>query len=223
MGRDEEANAVWDTFATPRAVLEERVELAGELSVLVARTSEGETACYEPAENFHRNHILDLSIIPARYSPDLLTEARTIALGIADALRYEGIMAVEFFLTNSGKLIVNELAPRPHNSGHHTLDACESSQFEQQLRVACGLPLGGTKSNTPSVMWNLLGDLWPGGEQPDWTPILSTPGAKLHLYGKDQARPGRKMGHVTFTAETLDEGLQSAQRCRAAMGLNLEI
>lgn len=213
--RDGDAEAIWNTFDSPRAVLEERVELASEISVLVARNHDGQTACYDPAENFHSNHILDLSIIPARHPESLLTEAREIALGIAEELAYEGIMAIEFFIDQSGRLLVNELAPRPHNSGHHTLDACQTSQFEQQLRVACGLPLGGTDSNVPSVMWNLLGDLWPEGAEPAWTPILSIPGAKLHLYGKNKARPGRKMGHVTFTAATVEAALANAEHCRS--------
>jgi 5-(carboxyamino)imidazole ribonucleotide synthase len=218
--RDDHAAEVWTAFDSKRAVLEERVDLEGELSVLVVRDQLGNTACYDPAENFHRDHILDLSIIPARYPQTILTEARAIALSIADALAYEGILAIEFFLTQGNKLLVNELAPRPHNSGHHTLDACQTSQFEQQLRVACGLPIGGTKSITPSVMWNLLGDLWPKSDQaPDWQPVLATPGAKLHLYGKDAARPGRKMGHVTFIASTLDEALEQALSCRRRFGL----
>ncbi len=217
---DDNAAEIWRRFGTERAVLEERVTLAGELSVLVVRDSHGQTACYDPAENFHRNHILDVSIIPARLPGDILAEAKELALGIAQALNYEGILAIEFFLTQSGSLLVNELAPRPHNSGHHTLDACQTSQFEQQLRVAFGLPLGGTESLTPSVMWNLLGDLWPSaGVAPDWRPILRTPGAKLHLYGKSEARPGRKMGHITFTAESQSEALANALKCRQAFGL----
>ena len=217
--RNDNAEAIWSTFNTPRAVLEERVELASEISVLVARSHDGQTACYDPAENFHSNHILDVSIIPARHPETLLAEARQIALSVAEALAYEGIMAIEFFIDKAGRLLVNELAPRPHNSGHHTLDACQSSQFEQQLRTACGLPLGGTASNVPSVMWNLLGDIWPKGEQPNWAPILKTPGANLHLYGKHEARPGRKMGHVTFTGPSVEAALSNAEQCRQAFGL----
>ncbi len=216
----DDAESLWKAFHCPRAVLEEKVDLEGELSVLVVRNAEGQAACYEPAENFHRHHILDLSLVPARYAPAILEQARSIAMEISRALNYEGIMAVEFFLSKDGRLLVNELAPRPHNSGHHTLDACQTSQFEQQLRVACSLPIGGTRSITPSVMMNLLGDLWPQPDRaPDWTPILSTPGAKLHLYGKAAARPGRKMGHVTFTGTTLEAALEAAARCRQAFGL----
>ena len=218
--RDEDPEQVWTSFKTDRAVLEELVDLEGELSVIVVRDRLGNTACYEPAENFHRDHILDVSIIPARYPNTILTEARDVALSIVDTIEYEGILAIEFFLTKGGQLLVNELAPRPHNSGHHTLDACQTSQFEQQLRVACDLPLGGTASLTPSVMWNLLGDLWPKNDQPpDWQNVLATPGAKLHLYGKNEARHGRKMGHVTFTAATVDEALAQALCCRRAFGL----
>ena len=217
---DDDAVEIWSGWEGKRAVLEERVDLAGELSVLVVRDGEGSVACYDPAENFHRNHILDISIIPARYPGEILTQSREIALAIAEALGYEGVMAIEFFLTRAGRLLVNELAPRPHNSGHHTLDACQSSQFEQQLRVAFGLPIGGTALLAPSVMWNLLGDLWPLPERPPaWQPILEIPGAHFHLYGKSQARPGRKMGHVTFTALTSTEALAQANRCRRAFGL----
>ncbi len=216
----EDAATVWAEFDTPRAVLEEKVALASELSVLVVRDRGGNCRSYDPAENFHRHHILDLSIIPARQPQALLDEAREVAIGVAEALDYVGIMAVEFFVDTDGRLLVNEIAPRPHNSGHHTLDACETSQFEQQLRTVAGLPIGGTGLLKPTVMWNLLGDLWPGPTTfPDWTPVLETPGARLHLYGKAEAREGRKMGHVTFLADTVDEALAQARRCREAFGL----
>lgn len=219
---DEDAETVWAEFGSPRAVLEEKVALAAELSVLVARDRDGNCRSYDPAENFHRHHILDLSIIPARLPLPLLDEAREIAIGVAEALGYVGVMAVEFFVSGDGRLLVNELAPRPHNSGHHTLDACESSQFEQQLRAACGLPLGGTGLLKPAVMWNLLGDLWPAPTvYPDWSPVLSTPGARLHLYGKAEARRGRKMGHVTFLADTVEEALERVRRCREPFGLGM--
>ena len=217
---NEDAADVWAEFATSRAVLEEKVSLTSELSVLVARDSAGNCRSYDPAENFHRHHILDLSIIPARLPQSILDEARSVAIGVAEALDYAGVMAVEFFVSTDGRLLVNELAPRPHNSGHHTLDACQSSQFEQQLRVACGLPLGGTGLLKPTVMWNLLGDLWPAPtEFPDWNPVLNTPGAKLHLYGKAEARRGRKMGHVTFLADTVEEALGQVSACREPFGL----
>ncbi|MCB1230658.1 MAG: 5-(carboxyamino)imidazole ribonucleotide synthase [Verrucomicrobiae bacterium] len=217
---NEDAETVWAEFDTPRAVLEEKIALASELSVLVVRDGAGNCRSYDPAENFHRNHILDLSIVPARQPEALLAEAREVAIGVAEALEYTGVMAVEFFVDTSGRLLVNEIAPRPHNSGHHTLDACECSQFEQQLRVVAGLPIGGTGLLRPVVMWNLLGDLWPAPTQfPDWSPILETPGARLHLYGKAEARPGRKMGHATFLAETVEEVLAQVAKARVAFGL----
>lgn len=218
--QDEDAETVWQDFDTPRAVLEQKIELASEISVLVVRDQAGNCRSYDPAENFHRNHILDLSIVPARHPESLLTQARDVAIEVANALNFIGVMAVEFFLDASGKLLVNEIAPRPHNSGHHTLDACETSQFEQQLRAVTNQPIGGTSLLCPVVMWNLLGDLWPAEtEFPDFSPILNTPGAKLHLYGKERAKPGRKMGHATFVASTLDEALSRVQAAREAFGL----
>lgn len=211
---------IWSGFDGHRAVLEEKVDLDAEISVIVVRGQGGEIATFDPAENQHRNHILDLSIVPARLPDSVLGEAREIAIRVAEALGYIGVLGVEFFVSKSGRLLVNEMAPRPHNSGHHTLDACETSQFEQQLRAICGLPLGSTRLVRPAVMWNLLGDLWPGPEQaPDWAPILETPGAKLHLYGKSPAKPGRKMGHATFTAETAAEAIDRARACRAKFGV----
>ncbi len=217
----EDAAAVWAEFGAPRAVLEEKIALAGEISVLVARDLAGNCRSYDPAENFHRHHILDLSLVPARQPRAILDEAREVAIGVAKALDYAGVIAVEFFIDGGGNLLVNEIAPRPHNSGHHTLDACHASQFEQQLRVACGLPLGDPGLLRPVVMWNLLGDLWPAPDKsPDWTPILETPGASLHLYGKAKARPGRKMGHATFLAPTLEEAVARVGVCREGFGLS---
>jgi 5-(carboxyamino)imidazole ribonucleotide synthase len=218
--RASDPEAVWAAFATARAVLEERIDLAAELSVLVVRDGSGRALSYDPAENFHRDHILDVSIVPARLEPRLLDEARAIALRVAEALDYRGLLAVEFFLSGDGRLLVNEMAPRPHNSGHHTIDACETSQFEQQLRVLCGLAPGSTRLHSPTVMLNLLGDVWEDANgKPDWPAILAMPGAHLHLYGKHEARRGRKMGHVTFTAPTLDEALANQTRARAILGI----
>ncbi len=212
------ADQLWQDFGGGRAIVEQRINLAAELSVMVARGQDGSTVTYDPAENEHRDHILDVSIVPARLPQALLDEARTIATKVTQALGYTGVIGVEFFLDQQGKLLVNEMAPRPHNSGHHTLDACECSQFEQQLRVICDLPLGSTRLIKPAVMWNLLGDLWPGETTaPDWTPILNTPGAKLHLYGKSHAKPRRKMGHVTFIGDTIDEALERANACKRAL------
>ena len=211
---DDDLAQVWKKFDSGRAVLEEKIDLAGELSVMVVRGHDGEIRSYDPAENEHVNGILDLSIIPARFPKEICAEAQEIAARVAVALDYVGVLGVEFFLSTDGRLLVNEMAPRPHNSGHHTLDACETSQFEQQLRAISKLPLGGTRLLEPAVMWNLLGDLWPEGVSPDWDPVLQTPGGNLHLYGKSPARKGRKMGHVTFTAPTLEEAIERAEHCR---------
>jgi 5-(carboxyamino)imidazole ribonucleotide synthase len=216
---DVELEQLWADFASPRAVLEEKIDLAAELSVIVVRGQDGELVTFDPAENQHRHHILDVSIVPARLPQDLLEQARQVAMDIAVALDYVGVLGVEFFVCTDGRLLVNEMAPRPHNSGHHTLDACETSQFEQQLRAISGMPLGSTRLIEPAVMWNVLGDLWADPTTPpDWTPVLKTPGAKLHLYGKDRASKGRKMGHITFTAATLDEASAHANACRQAFG-----
>ncbi len=196
---------VWASFHAQRGVLEAWIPFEAELSVVVARGLDGRTIAFPPSENIHKHHILDLSIAPARFDAAVIAEAGRIAREIAVALDVVGLLAVEFFLTRDGALLVNELAPRPHNSGHFTLDACVTSQFEQQLRAVCGLPLGSPDLLSPVVMWNLLGHLWKDGE-PDWNIILAEPRAKLHLYGKGEARPGRKMGHVSVLAGA-DEAL----------------
>ena len=211
---------IWQSFDSQRAVLEERVELDTEISVLVARGVTGDVITYDPAENIHRNHILDVSIAPARLPDNILQEARKVAIGVADALDYIGILAVEFFISKAGRLLVNEIAPRPHNSGHHTIDGCMTSQFQQQARAICGLPLGCTNLKRPTAMLNLLGDLWPDSDTPpDWSPIFETPGASLHLYGKAGARAGRKMGHVNFLADDAQTLLTQVSRCREALGM----
>jgi len=214
------AEEIWTTFGSDRAMVEQRINLAAELSVICVRGTDGEIITYDPAENEHRNHILDISIAPARLPAYVLESARDVATNVTQALDYVGVLGVEFFIDQSGKLLVNEIAPRPHNSGHHTLDACDTSQFEQQVRAICGLPLGSTRLVQPAVMLNLLGDIWlDATTPPDWTPIHQTPGAKLHLYGKNQAKPGRKMGHVTFTAATIEEALSHADHCRKFYGI----
>jgi len=213
-----EIDALWSDFGSERAVLEEKISLATELSVMVARGQDGKIVTYDPAENEHRDHILFQSIVPARLPQSQLDEARATAMKVAESLNYVGVLGVELFLSLDDRLLVNEMAPRPHNSAHHTLDACETSQFEQQLRAVCGMPLGSTRLIQPAVMWNLLGDLWPDTTRPpNWTPVLETPGAKLHLYGKSPALSGRKMGHITFTADTHEEVLKRASDCRDAM------
>ncbi len=200
-----DAAVVWEKFDAPRGVLEKWIPFQAELSVVVARGTDGRAVAFPASENIHKDHILDLSIVPARFTPEVIADAGRIAESIAASLDVVGLLAVEFFLTKDGELLVNELAPRPHNSGHYTLDACTTSQFEQQLRAVCALPLGAPDLLTPVVMWNLLGHLWEKGE-PDWSVILSEPRAKLHLYGKSGARAGRKMGHVSVLAP-VDEAL----------------
>jgi 5-(carboxyamino)imidazole ribonucleotide synthase len=197
---DVDVETTWRRFQSGRGVLERWIPFQAELSVVVARGLDGRMVAFPAAENLHLRHILDISIVPARFPSTIGEAAVRLASEITAALDVVGLLAVEFFLTQDGQLLVNELAPRPHNSGHYTFDACVTSQFEQQLRAVCGLPLGSTDLLSPVVMWNLLGHLWTKGE-PDWQVILSEPRAKLHLYGKADARPGRKMGHVTVLSE----------------------
>jgi 5-(carboxyamino)imidazole ribonucleotide synthase len=182
----------WSRMGKGVGILEGFVDFSHEISVIVARGIDGATAAYPPVENQHRNHILDSTIAPARLAQPILMKAETIARHIAEALNVVGLIAVEMFVTRSGEVLVNELAPRPHNSGHWTIDACLTSQFEQFVRAVCGLPLGSVECHSAAVMKNLLGDDVAG-----WPEILAEPGAKLHLYGKREARAGRKMGHVT--------------------------
>jgi 5-(carboxyamino)imidazole ribonucleotide synthase len=182
-------------------ILEAFVDFACELSVVAARGVDGAFAHWSVVENTHRNHILDISVAPASVPPEVAREAVEIARGVLDELEVVGVLCVEFFMKRDGGLLVNELAPRPHNSGHLTFDACVTSQFEQQLRAVCCLPLGSTELLRPAAMANLLGDLWAAGE-PDWTRVCAVPDVKLHLYGKLAAKPGRKMGHLTALAET---------------------
>ena len=208
--------AAWDKIGRATGVLEAWVPFQMEISVLVARTEDGRTAVYDPAENIHRNHILHLSISPARVPESTAREARELAVSIANKIGLVGLLAVEMFVKD-GRVIVNELAPRPHNSGHQTFDANETSQFEQHVRAVCGLPLGGTRPLAPSAMVNLLGDLWRAGREPDWTKVLADPSAKLHLYDKGKAATGRKMGHITVTASTVDEAARRAEALHAAL------
>ena len=214
----ENAEAVWKNLSAPRGVLEQWVTFEKEISVVAARGVDGSFAAFPPCENEHFQHILDVTIAPARIAAETAREATALTEKIAAALSYTGTLAVEFFLTKEGRLTVNEIAPRPHNSGHHTLDACCSNQFEQQLRAVAGLPLADARQHTPAVMVNLLGDLWPAPDQaPDWTPVLRHPRARLHLYGKRRAIPGRKMGHFTVLAETVDQALAEARQLQAAL------
>ncbi len=195
------------------AVLEAFVDFEKEVSVVCARDILGNFAHYGVTQNEHKNHILDISFAPAVVSEKVFSEAIEIARSIAETLDYVGTLCVEFFLTKDKRLLVNELAPRPHNSGHLTFDACASSQFEQQLRAVCGLPLGSTEFFKPAAMANLLGDLWQKGE-PNWQKALKFPELKLHLYGKAKARIGRKMGHLTATAAAAKEAVKIVCQAR---------
>lgn len=207
----EDPAEVWASFSTDRAVLEAFIPFERELSVMVARSGDGSMVAYDPAENRHRHHILDVSIIPARVGPAVAAEAKVIACQVAEALEYHGIMGVEFFHLPDGSLLVNEMAPRPHNSGHHTLDACATSQFEQQVRVICGLPAGSPRLLSPVVMLNLLGDMWPGEtDPPDWASLFADGSGSLHLYGKRRAIGRRKMGHANFLGADVEDCLHRA-------------
>ena len=214
-GPDEAGYALAAMGGEP-CVLERQVPLACEVSVVVARDADRQVVTFTVAENQHCHGILDVSIIPARVAPALARQALETAVAVAEALDYRGVLCVELFVTRDGALLVNEIAPRPHNSGHYTIDACVTSQFEQQVRVLCGLPLGDPALHGPAVMVNLLGDLWRRGE-PDWRIVFSRPRAKLHLYGKHEARPGRKMGHFTVLADTADRALAEAMAIRGAL------
>jgi 5-(carboxyamino)imidazole ribonucleotide synthase len=213
----EDAGNAFSGLAGRESVLEAFVDFEKEISVVCARGSGGDFAHYGVIENSHANHILDISFAPALVSEKVHGEAVGIARSIAEAFQYIGTLCVEFFLTREGKLIVNELAPRPHNSGHLTIDACVTSQFEQQLRAVCGLGLGSTEFLRPAAMANLLGDVWQNGE-PDWAAALKDPAVKLHLYGKQAARPGRKMGHLTALSSTALEAIKKVGSARAALG-----
>lgn len=198
------------------AVLEAFVEFEKEVSVVCARGLNGSFASFGVIENSHTNHILDVSFAPAAVSKKTHWEADAIARSIAEKLDYVGTLCVEFFVTKDAQLLVNELAPRPHNSGHLTFDACATSQFEQQLRAVCGLPLGSTEFYRPAAMANLLGDIWQEGE-PQWSNALEIPGVRLHLYGKSEPRAGRKMGHITALAESTEIAVELAIQARLSL------
>ncbi|AWN17328.1 Phosphoribosylaminoimidazole carboxylase ATPase subunit [Salinisphaera sp. LB1] len=209
----DEADTAWAAIGAGEAVLEGFVDFDSEVSVIAARGADGAFAHYGVVENRHRDHILDVSIPDAVLDPAVADEAIRIARGVLEALDVVGVLCVEFFLGRDGTLRVNELAPRPHNSGHFSFDACATSQFEQQLRSVCGLPLGDTARLAPSAMVNLLGDLWQDGT-PDWTAALADPALKLHLYGKGEARPGRKMGHMTVFGDDREDAARRAVAAR---------
>lgn len=201
-------------------LLEGFLPLEKEISVVLARNAQGEIAFFPLAENRHRQGILDLSIVPARVPEAVAEQARGMAARLAEGLGYVGVMAVEFFVLADGRVVFNEMAPRPHNSGHYTLDACATDQFQQQVRALCGLPLGDTRLLSPVVMVNLLGDIW-GEHGPDWAALLRHPGVQLHLYGKAEARPGRKMGHYNCLAPSVEAAVALAEETRAALGIGV--
>lgn len=216
-----ELEAAIDDLNREICVLERLMPLSCEISVIVARGSDGELTSFPVSENQHVNGILDISIVPARISGELAQQAKGIATKVAEKLNYQGVLCVEFFVLEDGQLLINEIAPRPHNSGHYSIDACFTSQFEQQVRVLCGLPLGNTDMHSAAVMVNLLGDLWQQGE-PDWSYVLRQSSTKLHLYGKSEARPDRKMGHFTVLGETTDMALSKAIEIKCHLEQHLE-
>jgi 5-(carboxyamino)imidazole ribonucleotide synthase len=211
----EQARSAFIAMGGEPCVLERMLAFDCEVSVVVARSDTGACVAYPVAENMHANGILDVSIVPGRIAPTLAMQAQEATRAVAEQLGYLGVMCVEFFVVG-GTLLANEIAPRPHNSGHYTIDACITSQFEQQARIMARLPLGSTAIHGPSVMVNLLGESWAGGE-PQWEKLLEHPGAKLHLYGKRDARQGRKMGHFTVLGTTVDATLRDALALRASL------
>jgi 5-(carboxyamino)imidazole ribonucleotide synthase len=212
----EETRAAFLKLGAQPCVLERLLPLELELSVVVARGFDGSIVSWPVAENQHAHGILDITLVPARISKALAEQARSAAVAVASHLGYNGVLCVEFFVLRDGRILANEIAPRPHNSGHYTIDACVTSQFEQQARVLCGVPLGATELHCPAVMVNLLGELWAGGE-PRWEHVLRHPGAKLHLYGKAEARAGRKMGHFTVLAPSGDAALAVALEAKSLL------
>jgi 5-(carboxyamino)imidazole ribonucleotide synthase len=207
---------IWDAIGHQEAVVEKYVSLQAEISIVAARALDGSVAEFPAFENRHRNHILDLTTAPAAVPPAIAARAAEITREILQELQYVGVLCVEFFVSTDGDLLVNELAPRPHNSGHLTFDAAVTSQFEQQVRAICGLPLGSAELYRPAAMANLLGDLWMDGP-PNWAAACRFPDVKLHLYGKEEARPGRKMGHMTATGRTAAEAQERVIAARDAL------
>jgi 5-(carboxyamino)imidazole ribonucleotide synthase len=211
-----QAAAAWSAIGEQSAVLEGFVNFQHEISVVAARGVDGGFVHYGALENIHRNHILDLTVAPARIPPQVANEAVALARATLEKLNVVGVLCVEFFWAADGRLLINEIAPRPHNSGHLTIEAAFTSQFEQQVRAICGLPLGSTELLRPAAMANLLGDLWHDGE-PDWVAAYAIPGVKLHLYGKQSPRKGRKMGHLTALAPTVEAAVANVLTARRAI------
>jgi 5-(carboxyamino)imidazole ribonucleotide synthase len=221
----DELQAAWDSLDRVPCVLEAMLPLAYEVSVIVARGRDGQIVHFPIQQNLHRDGILAVTTVPAPdVSPAVAEQACTSAHRIAASLDYVGVLCVEFFVLQDGSIVANEMAPRPHNSGHHTIDACDVSQFELQVRTMTGLPLVAPVLHSPCLMLNLLGDLWfpnGAGEQvePDWAAVLALSGTHLHLYGKTSARQGRKMGHLTVTGATPQAALDVARRAAATLGI----
>lgn len=216
ISRPDEAAEALRSLHGVACLMEERLDLELELSVVLARGADGQVVTFPPGENRHRDGILETTTVPARVPDRLAQQARTLATAVANALSYVGVLGVELFVAAGGKLFVNEIAPRPHNSGHYTLDACSVDQFELQVRTLCGLPLHPPRLLTPVTMINLLGDLWCHGE-PRWAEVFQRPGVRLHLYGKSEPRPGRKMGHLNCLATDPDQALALAIETRDAL------
>ncbi len=222
-----QALEAWDEMGGVPCVLEKRCELRLELSAVVARAFDAETAAYPVAQNLHQKGILARSTVPAHVDAGLALAACDAAVKLAHAMDYVGVLCVEFFVLEDGSLVVNEMAPRPHNSGHYSIDACVSSQFEQQARILAGWPLGSTQQHEPAVMLNLLGDIWFSGagsdgitaREPNWLHVAKHPRAKLHLYGKGEPRVGRKMGHVTVLGDSTEQALAVVERIEQDLGI----
>lgn len=224
-----EALQAFNDFGQEECVLEKMLKLDYEVSVVLARDTHGNVITFQTVENSHLNGILDVTIAPARGSDAINHAAQKLAIQVAEKLNYMGVLAVEFFVCE-GELRVNEMAPRPHNSGHFTIDACVTNQFEQQVRVLTGLPLGSTRQHSPAVMVNLLGDVWyPSKDalesevtEPNWATLFSSPQVKMHLYGKHAARVGRKMGHFTVLNASRDEAIKTAMQLRADLNIGAD-
>ena len=214
----QEIDAAWTDLggvvADCAMIVEGWIDFDCEISVVAARGLDGSTAVFAPTRNHHSHHILDVSSTPAGLPDAVLETARAMAAAVLEKLDVVGVACVEFFVTRDGRVLVNEIAPRPHNSGHLTIAACETSQFEQQVRAICGLPLGSTRQRAPAAMANVLGDCWGNGE-PDWAAALAVPGVSLLLYGKSEPRPGRKMGHLTALADSVEEAIANVTRARS--------
>ncbi|MEY2502760.1 MAG: 5-(carboxyamino)imidazole ribonucleotide synthase [Verrucomicrobiota bacterium] len=209
-------DAIWAERPGDELILERAIDFEKEVSVIVARGIDGSIKTFPVCENIHRDHILDITVVPARISAGVEKSAADLARHIAEKMDLVGILAVEMFLDRDGNLLVNELAPRPHNSGHWTIEGCATSQFEQHVRAVCGLTLGATGILRPAAMANLLGDLWQPGE-PNWAAALAVAGTHLHLYGKREPRPRRKMGHLTALAETAEAAIEAVSKARTAL------